>query len=239
MDKKDWQMEQAFVFPEHVGIPVQPLSIRVTPGYTEKRTEDAVRLEGIYHIAARFRLGEGKRESETPVSSIYISDIEQENDEAYFEYAIPLYINLPGEIEGPVQVNTNNAAAIPDGQGVFNIEWNVAIDSPKKSPVSEEVNKTVAPEKSTNDAAEITIASEHSVEEKATSMTIQTNVTEPFVEVAQKEKQIESNLVNHTYESNDDFLSFIAGLEDGVSSTIFHSNEVFMKRERYTTENNE
>ena len=34
-------------------------SVTVTPRYTEERTEDSVRLTGIYHIAANVEFGEG------------------------------------------------------------------------------------------------------------------------------------------------------------------------------------
>ena len=36
--------------------------VNVTPRFTEERTEDAVRLTGIYHIAANVQFEEGERE---------------------------------------------------------------------------------------------------------------------------------------------------------------------------------
>lgn len=235
MKNREWQMEQAFIFPEHVGIPVQPLSIRVTPGFTEKRTEEAVRLEGIYHIAARFQLGEGERVHEPPISSIYIGDIEHQEDEAYFEYAVPLHIDLPGEIESPVQVSVQNANAEPDGQGVFHVQWGVMIASQSKSSKVEELSETVKTTARTKDEPAKRLESLVPSREEPALATIQAGVADSSTALVQGEDA----LVEQSYHRNDDFLSFIAGLEDGVSSTVFHSNEVFVKRERYTAKNDE
>ncbi len=59
MEKKQWSMQENFYFPEHAGVPTGVQSVTVTPRYTEERTEDAVRLTGIYHIAANVEFDEG------------------------------------------------------------------------------------------------------------------------------------------------------------------------------------
>ena len=59
MEKKQWSMQEDFYFPEHAGVPTGVQSVTVTPRYTEERTEDAVRLTGIYHIAANVEFDEG------------------------------------------------------------------------------------------------------------------------------------------------------------------------------------
>ena len=50
---------------EHAGMPTGAETVKVTPRFTEERTEDAVRLTGIYHIAANVEFDEGQRSGET------------------------------------------------------------------------------------------------------------------------------------------------------------------------------
>ena len=58
--EKTVAMQENFFFPAHAGVPagVQK-QLQVTPRYTEERTEDAVRLTGIYHIAVNVNLTKG------------------------------------------------------------------------------------------------------------------------------------------------------------------------------------
>ena len=44
MKKLQWNMEEVFYFPENVGVPKDARLVKVKAGFTEKRTEDAVRL---------------------------------------------------------------------------------------------------------------------------------------------------------------------------------------------------
>ena len=59
MKKVQWQMKEKFVFPI-CGNPTGAETVKVTPRFTEERTDDAVRLTGIYHIAANVTFEEGK-----------------------------------------------------------------------------------------------------------------------------------------------------------------------------------
>ncbi len=84
-------------------------SVTVTPRYTEERTEDAVRLTGIYHIAANVEFDEGCNGSEEwDDSLILIDDVEVEGKDGYFEYAVPLNIDLPSNSGEPTG-NCHNA----------------------------------------------------------------------------------------------------------------------------------
>ena len=108
MEKKQWSMQENFYFPEHAGVPTGVQSVTVTPRYTEERTEDAVRLTGIYHIAANVEFDEGSRAEEWDDSFILIDDVEVDGKDGYFEYAVPLNIDLPSIAESPAG-NCNNA----------------------------------------------------------------------------------------------------------------------------------
>ena len=103
------------------------VKVTVTPRYTEERTEDAVRLTGIYHIAANVEFDEGSSGAEEwDDSFILIDDVEVDGKDGYFEYAVPLNIDLPSIAEGSLEiVTTQCATGKPDGQGTYGVVWNV------------------------------------------------------------------------------------------------------------------
>ncbi len=125
MEKKQWSMQEKFYFPEHAGVPTGVQSVTVTPRYTEERTEDAVRLTGIYHIAANVEFDEGARAEEWDDSFILIDDVEVDGKDGYFEYAVPLNIDLPSIAESPLEIVTTHATGKSDGQGTYGVVWNV------------------------------------------------------------------------------------------------------------------
>jgi len=192
MEIKQWPMQEDFYFPEHAGIPTGGQSVTVTPRYTEERTEDAVRLTGIYHIAANVEFDEGVlRSAELDDSYILIDDVELDGKEGYFEYAVPLNIDLPPETESTLNVVTTHATGESDGQGTYGIVWHVECSYTKA------VAKVEEPE-----------------------VEVQVVVATPIA-------IIESTSLTEA----DEVLSFITELTDGVSTTIFRSNDVFVKSE--------
>jgi hypothetical protein len=191
VEKKQWPMQEDFYFPEHAGVPTGVQSLTVTPRYTEERTEDAVRLIGIYHIAANVEFDEGTlRSAELDDSYILIDDVELDGKDGYFEYAVPLNIDLPPETESLPNVVTTHATGKSDGQGTYGVVWNVECTYTKA------VVKVEEPE-------EVQIA-------VATPLAI-----------------VDSTSFNDV----DEVLSFIAELTDGTSTTVFRSNDVFVKNE--------
>ena len=125
MKKKLWTMQEDFIFPENAGVPAGAELVNVTPRYTEERTEDAVRLTGIYHIAANVQFEEGERGSGALDTAILIDDVELDGNGGYFEYAVPLHIDLPPEVGSPLQVVTTSTTNELDGQGSFSVVWDV------------------------------------------------------------------------------------------------------------------
>lgn len=118
-------MEESFYFPGHIGVPQDAQSVKVKAGFTEKRTNDAVRLTGIYHIAAKINFSEGARGDELPDAAIFIDDVELEGLQGYFEYAVPLNIDLPPEVGHPMHVHAKDVKTTVDGEGVLQITWDV------------------------------------------------------------------------------------------------------------------
>ena len=191
MEKKQWSMQESFYFPEHAGVPTGVQSVTVTPRYTEERTEDAVRLTGIYHIAANVEFDEGLRAGEFDDSFILIDDVEVDGKVGYFEYAVPLNIDLPSAAESPLEIVTTHATGKSDGQGTYGVVWNI------ECTYTEAVVLVEEPEE------------------------VQVVVATPIVAA------IDSTPLNEM----DEVLSFIAELTDGVSTTAYRSNDVFVKNE--------
>ncbi|WP_342511073.1 hypothetical protein MKY34_12595 [Sporosarcina sp. FSL K6-1522] len=235
MENKQWTMEEVFIFPEHAGLPAGVKSLKVTPGFTEKRTEDAVRLTGIYHVAANVEFAEGERAEGIPDATIFIDDVELAEDAGYFEYAVPLHIDLPPEVEGPLQVVTTNVTSESDGQGLFSIVWDVAVTQEEPVVVSVQEEPAIAFELEEQASP---IAEAEVVQEEKSVAAIQEEEYVAFApeeEVAiEKVTEAESVAQTATYNSTsynnaDEALSFIAGLEDGISTTSFRSNDVFVQ----------
>jgi hypothetical protein len=315
MKKKLWTMQEDFVFPKNAGVPAGAELVNVTPRYTEERTEDAVRLTGIYHIAANVQFEEGERGSGALDTAILIDDVELDGNGGYFEYAVPLHIDLPPEAGSPLQVVTTSTTNELDGQGSFSVVWDVEcsykeavaqVEKPASTELTEEpsakeeksnavVEKLAAPSKKSKAVAEKTSAPEKSTavaektgapekkstavaektsapekkstavaektsapEEKSTAVAEKPSVPEEkSIAVAQETEQIvEAEALNTTataeneeiaeeanvrvrgavaikdsayVEESDEALSFIAGLGDGISTTTFRSNNVFVQ----------
>lgn len=257
MEIKQWTMQEDFIFPGNAGVPAGAELVSVTPMFSEERTEDGVRLTGIYHIAAnvlfedRGSVEEGGRAEEALNSAILIDDVELEGNTGYFEYAVPLHIDLPPEAGNPLQVFTTSATNESDGQGSFSVVWDVECSyvetvakagAPTAVASAVESSSIARRQKSSTTVAlveEPSIAAvvekpEQIVEVEAPTMTAQAEeVEEP---VALEEEDIVAAAavaINDSayVENNDEALSFIAGLEDGVSTTLFRSNDVFVKNE--------
>ncbi|MCG7337002.1 hypothetical protein MHZ95_17215 [Sporosarcina sp. ACRSM] len=257
MEIKQWTMQEDFIFPGNVGIPAGAEVVSVTPMFSEERTADGVRLTGIYHIAANVlfeegeSVGEGERAEETLNSAILIDDVELEGNGGYFEYAVPLHIDLPPEAGNPIQVVTTSATNESDGQGSFSVVWDVEcsyVESVAKAEapaavasvvdsssfaIGEKPSATAAVVEEPPTAA-IVEEAEQTVEAEAPTMTAQAEEVEEQVALEEDNAATATAVaINDSayVEYEDEALSFIAGLEDGVSTTLFRSNDVFVKQE--------
>lgn len=206
MEIKEWSMQEEFIFPEGVGLPATMDKLVVTPRFTEERTEDGVRLSGIYHIAADISFDVGERADGDHAAAVLIDDVDVEGTAGYFEYAVPLHIDLPSEAISPLQVVTTSTSSAPDGQGSLKILWNVACSYEQTALVEDEIDEVVL-------AVDLNeIPKSQFVAEKVAPAATATNDSTSFTET-------------------DEVLSFIAELEDDISTTLFHSNDIFVKNE--------
>lgn len=235
MKTVQWDVKESFVFPEEAGMPSGVETVNVTPMFTVDRTDEAVRLSGIYHIAAHIALDEEKNRTFDVETAILIDDVEIEMGKGYFEYAVPFNIDLPPEAQDPLDVITQNTLCKVDGQGSFAITWDVECSYlEKKEEVATNVEEIVADVQP--------VVKETKVEEAVAntqSVVKETTVEEAVVDAqpASKETKVDEAvaitsiavLENTTFSDEDEALSFIAGLDDGFSSTSYHSNDVFVQ----------
>ena len=126
MQKINWDMMTQFVFPEQLGAVEEVVSVEIKPIWQQIETQDSVRLVGIYHIAAIARFNP----EELPEYSdgTYIEELEFEGNNGYFEYALPLEVDLPREkvaYDCAPQVRINDVAHfIYDGSNCT-FKWDV------------------------------------------------------------------------------------------------------------------
>ncbi|MFJ7936424.1 hypothetical protein [Sporosarcina sp. NPDC096371] len=244
MEKKQWTMQEDFIFPVEAGVPAGAELLQVTPIYTEERTEDAVRLTGIYHIAANVVFDEGQRADEFLDSAILIDDVELQGMAGYFEYAVPLHIDLPSEVASPLEVVTAATAVESDGQGSFSVVWDVecsyenAVAQEELVALVEEPAIVVLVEE-VEEPATIVLAEELEEVAEATEVATATASADAYeiyeaeevIAVAVPDTNVVATYTSTPNEDMDEALAFIAGLEDGISTTSFRSNDVFIKHE--------
>ena len=95
MQNINWDMMTQFVFPEELGLVEEVISCNIIPRWQQIETEDSIQLHGIYHITAvaRFNPQELPQYSEGTL----IEELEFDGNNGYFEYALPLNVDLPRE----------------------------------------------------------------------------------------------------------------------------------------------
>ncbi|MER1987158.1 MAG: hypothetical protein ABS948_14830 [Solibacillus sp.] len=86
-----WQMQERFSFPTELGVPAEMTTVRITPQWHEEELAESIRLTGIYHIAAHVAFTDGEAKAG---DSVFIDQLDIGETDGYFEYALPLEIDL-------------------------------------------------------------------------------------------------------------------------------------------------
>ena len=95
-----WEMMERFYFPTELGAIDEISEVKITPQWQQQQVDESVRLSGIYHIAARLKFDRTKGIQAT--EGIFIDQLDLEGQNGYFEYALPLEVDLPKEkVDGP------------------------------------------------------------------------------------------------------------------------------------------
>ena len=98
IEHKNWTMRETFCFPGY-GCPIEIASVQITPQWQTKQLEDSLRLIGIYHVTAHVRFD--FQEEQTLLDSddlVKIDALDLQGDTGYFEYAVPLHVDLPKDV---------------------------------------------------------------------------------------------------------------------------------------------
>ncbi|PIC57852.1 hypothetical protein CSV80_05955 [Sporosarcina sp. P12(2017)] len=207
MTTHQWTLHESFYFPAEYGAFAESAEVKVTPGFTEDRTEEAVRLQGIYHIAANVVFDADKQVELITEDVLVINDVEVENSKGYFEYAVPLNVDLPVELDGDLQLEVTDIKTSSQEDGGLKLEWTVYLKQEK--PVQEPVV----------------------IEEEPAAPQFVAASTSHMEFLANADRAVEQ--VNNEME---DFLLYIAEMDDDVTRKIFHSNNVFVEAEGQSSE---
>lgn len=90
-------MCETFCFPGY-GCPTEIASVEITPQWQTKQLEDSLRLIGIYHVTAHVRFDFQEVYAHNDRDDIVkIDSLDLQGDTGYFEYAVPLHVDLPKE----------------------------------------------------------------------------------------------------------------------------------------------
>lgn len=207
MTTHQWTLQESFYFPAEYGAFAESAEVKVTPGFTEERTEEAIRLQGIYHIAANVVFDADKQVELATEDALVINDVEVENNKGYFEYAVPLNVDLPVELDGDLQLEVQDIKTATQEDGGLKLEWTVHLKQDK--PVQEAVV----------------------IEEEPAAPEFVAASTSHMEFLANADRAIEQ--VTNEME---DFLLYIAEMDDDVTRKIFHSNNVFVEAEGQSSE---
>lgn len=126
MKNISWEMEQVFHFPQVVGAVTDVQTVKIAPQWMHKQNEDSVQLDGVYHFAVNLAF-EPTSEA-TLLEGIYIDELDFANNKGYFEYALPLAVDLPQVVQQPDRLRLSVADekwTLVDGGGC-KMNWTVS-----------------------------------------------------------------------------------------------------------------
>lgn len=205
MEPTQWTLTETFQFPAEYGKVVSAQEVKVTAGYTEHPTEDAVRLSGIYHVAANVGFdGEGQ-EVALDSDAILIDDVDVQDKSGYFEYAVPLLVDLPTSADGQLTATVIDASASGTDDGTLTVMWTVEAKLADVEVEAVAKNEPVADEL---------------VESETTTAAVTADLD------SSNSSQVETAI---GYVEDNEMLAFINDLEDDVTVTSFRLNDVFVE----------
>ena len=94
MEVKTWDVKEQFLFPQSFGIPKDIKDAVVTPQIEQKETDDSIQIVGIYHITCHVEFEEGEHTHHGESEFTQIEDLEVQGEIGYFEYAVPMSVEI-------------------------------------------------------------------------------------------------------------------------------------------------
>ncbi|QFF99583.1 hypothetical protein PB01_12490 [Psychrobacillus glaciei] len=94
MEVKVWDEKEQFLFPKSFGVPKEVKKVEVTPQFEHKVTEESIQIVGIYHITCHVEFEEGEHAHHATSEFTQIEDLDVQGEVGYFEYAVPMSVEI-------------------------------------------------------------------------------------------------------------------------------------------------
>lgn len=230
MEVKNWDVRERFLFPQSFGIPKRIKNVEVTPQYEQKDTEDVRKITGIYHIACHVEFEEGEHAHHATSEFTEIEDLDVQGEIGYFEYAVPMSVEISNSKIQPGSsptLNVHDVDSKTTENAAIEITWSVKCEyeTPKV-----EVQKV----KEIEEVLEVLEALEEVFEEAQEELE---EILEEVLEETQEEMQVvqkgqDIKIVEKLESTNlkTPELAFIYNLEDGYSKVSFPSNNILVEQ---------
>ena len=148
MTTKTWDVREQFRFPQSFGVPKEIKNVAVTPQCEIAEKEDIIQVVGIYHITCHVKFEEGEQEHHATSEFTEIEDLDLQGEVGYFEYAVPMSIEISKDKlkEGSKPtVHVNHIHSKPTQQMSIEIGWTVHCEY-EEAPEPEQVKPLVEAE---------------------------------------------------------------------------------------------
>ena len=242
MGVRNWNVKEQFCFPESFGMPKGVKSLNVTPQYIHRQVEDAVEVQGIYHITCEVEFDREKVASYTPSDFTQIDDLDLEGEVGYFEYAVPMYEIIDERIQShsePV-VSLKEIESKTEDKGL-EITWSVNLEYETSKPEHVEPKPVSPPTFFESSSVKIFESINHNHHDHHDHHDHQDHHDHYAhqdhhahhdhhapSQMPQEEPKIrltETKLESPAFVDSE--LEFIHSLEDGYSKVVFPSNNIF------------
>lgn len=148
MTTRTWDVKEQFRFPQSFGVPKEIKNVAVTPQCEVTEKEDVIQIVGIYHITCHVKFEEGEHEHHATSEFTEIEDLDVQGEVGYFEYAVPMSIEIGKDKlkEGSKPtVHVNHINSKPTQQMAIEVGWTVHCEY-EEAPEPETVKPLVEAE---------------------------------------------------------------------------------------------
>jgi len=243
-----WDLKETFHFPQLYGSPSNVPDIKIVPQCNNSVSGDSVRLNGIYHIAANVEFKPFEGTYSRPYDGVVIDFIEMQEDEngGYFEYAVPLTVDIPRERiqDGYVpNLEVQDVRMQYPFPGCVEVNWTVACSYAEPGAAIEEpvgmkgaATVTLEVEEELNMADAVEVQAQTVMFESPSSSTpeyfetvVDTYVEEPAAFDSFEEPVVQAEVVveeNSSPKRANSELNFLNDLKDTYSVFTFRSDQM-------------
>lgn len=210
MEVKTWDVKEQFLFPQSFGIPKDIKDAVVTPQIEQKETDDSIQIVGIYHITCHVEFEEGEHTHHGESEFTQIEDLEVQGEIGYFEYAVPMSVEILKSKVEPGSSPTLNVQQIKyktAEHASIEISWSVQCEFETAKPVVLEMPKL-----------------EVDVPQK------EIEIPKQAVEIPKQEIEVQAVEEAIVIPKEQSELQFIFDLDDGYTKHTFPSNNILVKQ---------